>query len=116
MATSSSIHDLKTLILSFHPAIVIETVEENRARSVLTAAAKNLDIAFFEWSLTRGLVMPPSSQAIHGTADPFKLLRHIEGLTVEGVFLLKDFARHLEDAFARGPKSRSFDGIIRCAR
>ncbi len=33
MTTGSSIHDLKTLILSFHPLIVMETVEEERARS-----------------------------------------------------------------------------------
>lgn len=97
MGTSSSVHDLKTLILSFHPVIVIETVEEERVRTIVAAATKNLRLAFFEWSVTRGLVMPPNTQAIHGTTDPFKLLRHIEGLSVEGVFLLKDFARHLDN-------------------
>ena len=27
---STSIHDIKTLVLSFHPVVVIETVEEDR--------------------------------------------------------------------------------------
>ena len=31
MTTGSAVHDLKTLILSFHPVIAIETVEEDRA-------------------------------------------------------------------------------------
>ncbi len=54
-------------------------------------------MGFLEWSLTRGLVMPPTRQAIHATNTPFKLLQHVEGLTVEAVYLLKDFAPHLDD-------------------
>jgi SpoVK/Ycf46/Vps4 family AAA+-type ATPase len=34
---------------------------------------------------------------IYETRDPAKVLGHMEGLTVEGVFILKDFHRHLED-------------------
>ncbi|MFQ5457203.1 MAG: AAA family ATPase [Myxococcota bacterium] len=102
MATTSSIHDLKTLILSYHPVVTIETMEEDRARSLVRAAAKSLDLGFFEWSITRGLVMAPNPRAINATNDPFKLLRHIEGLTVEAVFLLKDLSVHLgEPAIAR---------------
>jgi hypothetical protein len=97
VGTSSSVHDLKTLILSFHPVIVVETVEEERVRTIVASAAKNLRLAFFEWSITHGLVMPPNNRAILGTNDPFTLLRHIEGLSVEGVFLLKDFAKHLDN-------------------
>jgi ATP-dependent 26S proteasome regulatory subunit len=34
---------------------------------------------------------------IYDTRDPAKVLAHMEGLTVEGAFILKDFHRHLED-------------------
>jgi len=34
---------------------------------------------------------------IYDTRDPAKVLGHMEGLTVEGAFILKDFHRHLED-------------------
>ncbi len=98
MGTSTSIHDLKSLIQSFHPVILVETVEEERARSLLTAAAASLGLAFFEWSVTRGLAKPPDGRGVHATSDPLKLLRHIETMTAEAVFLLKDLAPHLEDA------------------
>ena len=31
MGLATSVHELKTLVLSFHPIVVIETVEEERA-------------------------------------------------------------------------------------
>jgi len=53
----------------------------------------------FVWTLTRGLVQQPNPKdtANRNTCEPVKLLGHLRGLTVEGLFLLKDFARHLED-------------------
>ena len=97
MSLSTSIHDLKTLVLSYHPVIVIETVEEDRVRVLLRAVAEQVRAALFEWSLTRGLTRSGETTAIFQTADPYQLLRHLEGLSVYGIFMLKDFARHLED-------------------
>ncbi len=34
---------------------------------------------------------------LHNTADPIGLLGHLHGLTVEAIFLLKDFGAHLEE-------------------
>ena len=34
---------------------------------------------------------------VYDTRDPAKVLGHMEGLTIEGAFILKDFHRHLED-------------------
>ncbi len=98
MIQSTSVHDLKTLILSFHPVIVIETVEEERVQSLLAAVADQVMQPLFEWSVTRGLKRASDHALIGQTADPLALLRHISGLTVTGIFLLKDFAKHLEDA------------------
>ena len=99
MSPSTATHDLKTLMLSFHPVIVVETVEEERIRSLLQMVVQELGMPLFEWSVVQGLVRPPEKSLIGvGTADPLGLLRHIATLTVQAVYLLKDFARHLEDA------------------
>ena len=97
MSASSTVHDIKTLVQSFHPVIVIETSEEARVISLLRAVAEQASATFFEWSLTRGLVRPPESSPVVGTMDPFVMLRHLEALTVRGLFLLKDFSPHLDD-------------------
>lgn len=63
------IHDLKTLILSFHPIVVIETVEEQRANEIIARAAEDLSFPCLEWSTTRGLSIA-RGEAIQGTATP----------------------------------------------
>src|SRR5439155_15524511 len=90
MSLPTSVHDLKTLILSFHPVIVMETVEEDRVLDLLSAVARDVKVALFEWSVTRGLTRAAEDKHILNTNDPFKLLQHLERLTVMGIFLLKD--------------------------
>src|SRR5438045_7171251 len=42
---------------------------------------------------------PESSQAaIYNTADPVQALANMESMTLEAVFILKDFHRHLDNA------------------
>ncbi|MCP3987410.1 MAG: AAA family ATPase [bacterium] len=97
MALQTSIHDIKTLILSFHPAIAIDTVEEERVESLVDAVAGEVGLPIFEWTLTRGLVRKPDGQPNRSTCGAIEVLGHIQSLRLEAVFLLKDFARHLED-------------------
>ncbi|MEM9137348.1 MAG: AAA family ATPase, partial [Cyanobacteria bacterium P01_F01_bin.42] len=56
MTLAISIRDIQTLILSFHPIITIETVEEERVEALLKAATQEMSLPMFEWSLSRGLV------------------------------------------------------------
>ena len=91
----STIHDLKTLILSFHPVVAIETVEEDRVVSLVDAVAAELRLPVFAWSITQGLVRRPGSHPIHGTTAPDGLLRHLADLTINGVFHLMDLGNHL---------------------
>lgn len=97
MTTGSSVHDLKTLVLSFHPVVAIETVEEDRAADLVRRVAAELRLPVFDWSVTQGLVKLPGTQSMHGTAEPLGVVRHIENLTVKAVFHLKDFAQHLSN-------------------
>ncbi|MBF2097705.1 MAG: AAA family ATPase [Gloeomargaritaceae cyanobacterium C42_A2020_066] len=91
--------DLKTLILSFHPLIVMETVEEDRVQTLLQAVATSIPIALFEWSVTRGLIRSPCTvgRALHGTNEPLTALQNMAEYTVEGIFWLQDFAHHLQE-------------------
>ncbi|MFP5378319.1 MAG: AAA family ATPase [Vicinamibacteria bacterium] len=93
---STSLHDIKTLVRSMHAIVAIETVEEERLDALLVAAAADLDLPLFTWSLTTGLARHgATTPPIHGTADPLVLLRHLRSLTVRGIFHLKDFGPHL---------------------
>ena len=98
---------LKVLINSSTPIVVMETVEEVRAVSMVRGACAELNLAVFEWSVADGLVRsgtnapaipaaalqmrinavrhaadahaPESSQAaIYNTLDPVQALANLE--------------------------------------
>jgi len=99
MPAATSVHDLRTLIRSAHPLIVIETVEEERVFALVQSVAAQERMPLFEWSITRGLTRCDDSQTINTlTAAPSALLQHLNGLTVEAISWLKDLTPHLQDA------------------
>lgn len=115
MPLSVSVRDIQTLVQAFHPIIVIETVEEERVLELLQAATKDLTMRLFEWSIASGLskvedsfdapwknqYAPPGTQnlpALENTTEPSEVLKHISGLNIQGIFWLKDFGKHLDEA------------------
>jgi len=101
VALASTLHELVTLVESYHPLVVIETVEEERARRLVAAAARSLGFSFYEWSIVRGLRLgterDAGGHAIGTTAEPAGALGHIRALDRVGLYLLKDFGPHLDD-------------------
>jgi hypothetical protein len=131
---------LKVLINSSTPIVVIETVEEVQAVSLVRSACSELNLAVYEWTIADGLVrsgsgtpvsvqayaarapgaMPQSNgesdrlahaiptalggdaaaagkgPAVYNSTDPVQALANMEAMTVEAVFVLKDFHRHLD--------------------
>jgi len=116
---------LKILINSSTPIVVMETVEETRAVGLVRGACADLNMTVFEWSIADGLVRsgsnvpaigaadlqmrinasrhpanpgaPESSKsAIYNTQDPVQALANLETMTLEAVFILKDFHRHMD--------------------
>ena len=115
---------LKILINSSTPIVVMETVEEVRALSLVRTACSDLGLAVFEWSVADGLVRSGSgaaaspavvqshldkttlaeagskatgyNKAMYNTADPVQALANLETMTIEAVFVLKDFHRHMD--------------------
>ncbi|MFW6358583.1 MAG: AAA family ATPase [Chroococcales cyanobacterium] len=98
MTVSTSIHDIKTLILSFHPVIAIETVEEERVESLLEAVASQLRLPLYQWTITGGLVKFTNTPVLHGTTKPEVLLENLKKFKIEGIFLLKDFDDYLKNS------------------
>jgi ATPase family associated with various cellular activities (AAA) len=152
---------LKVLINSSTPIVVMETVEEMRAVSLVRTACSELSLALFEWTIADGLVrtgsgaaasqtgFQPMAQpivqarpdyrlgaiaqgnseadrlaravlssigsdagaapkaamsnaagyntAMYNTADPVQALANLETMTIEAVFVLKDFHRHMDN-------------------
>lgn len=116
---------LKILINSSTPIVVMKTVEEMRAVDLVRSACAELSMSVFEWSIADGLVrsgsnapaMPAadlqmrinaarhaadpnasesSKAAIYNTTDPVQALANMETMTLEAVFILKDFHRHMD--------------------
>ena len=64
MALSTTVHDLRTLIRSSHPPVVIETVEEERVPALLQSVIAQERMPLFEWSATRRLTCAEIEQAV----------------------------------------------------
>ena len=94
MSHRQSVHDLKSLVRSFHSLIAVETVEEERVRAIAAEVAADLDLPFFEWSVTTGF-RRGHGLAIGNTREALAVLEHIEEMTGDAMYLLKDLAPHL---------------------
>ncbi len=94
MSHRQSVHDLKGLIRSFHSLIVVETVEEERVREIVREVATDLTLSMFEWSVTTGF-RRGHGLTIGNTFDALDVLRHIDDLKADAIYLLKDLAPHL---------------------
>lgn len=109
MSLTTSVHEIQVLIHSSHPLLVMETVEEERVRNMLGTVAAKSSLRFFEWSVTTGLVEPASGNDFQRiTADPAGLLQHLGSIQIDAIFLLKDFAKHLDSV----PHCRRFREIL----
>jgi hypothetical protein len=116
----SPLDRLKVLFNSSTPIVVMETVEEVHALTLVRAACSDLDLALFEWTIADGLVRSGSGVAVqhpvtratpsgatdaagaprtamYNTADPVQALANLETTTLEAVFVLKDFHRHMDN-------------------
>jgi len=82
MSSRTTLHDLKSLVCSFHSLVVIDTVEEERVSSMLVSIARELRLPLFEWSVIHGLSRFPEETAIHGTSEPLGLLGHLESVDI----------------------------------
>ena len=97
MSHRQSVHDLKGLVRSFHSLIAVETVEEERVKAIVAEVAADLNQPLFEWSVTTGF-RRGYGLTVGNTHDAIAVLKHIEEMTGDAIYLLKDLGPHLGKA------------------
>ena len=95
-AIGSKRDELRLLINSRNPIIIVETAEEERLVHLLTAIAVELCVPLYAWSVTTGLARIEGAP-IYGTAEPEQALANIAEIRGDAIFLLKDFARYCDN-------------------
>lgn len=101
MSGAATVHDIKSLVRSFHSLLAIETVEEERVTRLLHEAAGDLGLPLFEWSITQGLHRVTGGAPIYETTDALAALRHVASTTIGAIWHFKDFGPHVENASVR---------------
>ena len=84
------------LINSRNPIITVETSEEQRFLEMLAAAAQELNVPLYVWSVTEGLGKAGGA-ALYNSDQPEQALANIATIQGDAIFLLKDFARYCDN-------------------
>jgi len=97
--------ELNLLIKSKYPVICLETVDEIYTIRQLRAIAEQLNLDFYQWSITDGFRRGDKDGSYYQTKEPVKMLRMVQSLLKPredeeirpGLFVLKDFEKYIED-------------------
>lgn len=95
-------HDLKLILRSRTPLIVVETRDESRMiemfQSLAISSAADAYLPLFRWTVTDGLQrldIDLEPQAMN--SDPTDVLKHIRAVTKAGIYVLLDFHPFIND-------------------
>jgi len=97
MRSKDCLQDIELLLRSRYGLIVLETMEEERARPLLEHLADRLDLPFFSWSRSRGLRRSGQSGPVYGTERPETALAHMESAGYPALYFLPGLEAELED-------------------
>ena len=98
------IKELTLLIRSRYSLICLETVDEERAESLLKHLADYMHLPFFIWSINHGLQRADLAKTIYGTSDPKVALDHIEISKFPAVYHLQGLGPFLDEDRVLGAK------------
>ncbi|MDR3676254.1 MAG: AAA family ATPase [Acidobacteriota bacterium] len=87
--------EIALLVDSAYPIIYLETWEEARASAILTGVAEDVGVPYFEWAVTTGLARSGGAP-IYNTQEPAQALAAVSAITGDGLFLLKDFHKYMD--------------------
>lgn len=95
------LNDLKVLIKSKTPIVVIETHDEAQVLKLFTKLVVEFPSQLYKWAVTEGLqridIQDMRPQAFN--KEPLEALRHIRGGSKSGIYLFMDFHPYIEDPF-----------------
>ena len=85
-------HDLKILLRSHLPLLVVETHEEQRVVELFASLAPSLGLPLFRWTVSIGLQrLDIDYEPQKNNADPRELFSQIKSTHSPGIYLLFDF-------------------------
>ncbi len=93
----SIIHNLRSLVLSNHPLIVVESVEEERVEDLLKVLCDREVWTLFDWSLSSGLVNRSSGAQLTQGNQTLASFQRILDIDMPSLFLFRDLESQLED-------------------
>lgn len=95
----TELNDLRLLMASRYPIILIETWDEPRALSVLRRIALEQALPIFSWTITDGLRREEfiDAPAQKNNADPIAMLGQVRGTKEAGIYALCDIHPFLKD-------------------
>src|SRR5262249_29821403 len=91
-----SLADLKALLASRYPLLLVSEQDEQRFMGLLRTASAELQLAVWVWSATHGL-MRDGMQPQYGTAEPGTALEFVGQITAPSVFAFLDPGALLRD-------------------
>ncbi len=96
---ATDLENLKALLRSSWPIIVIETHEEARVMAMFDRMVSTSQHPLYQWSITEGLRRLESKAPVAGgkTSEPSDALAGIKSLTKAGHFIMLDLHAHLEE-------------------
>ena len=83
--------ELKLLIRARYGLIWLDTIEEERAESLLKHLADDMGLPYFRWTVDVGLRRIDQDQAVFGTKSAKTALLHIETAALPAIYHLQSF-------------------------
>ena len=90
-----SVHDVELLLRSHYGALLLDTGEEDRAESLVGAAAARMALPLFVWRRATGLRRAGEAGVIYGTQDPRTALDHAIASDLPALYLFHGLAPDL---------------------
>lgn len=97
MNPSDSLRDLEMLVRSRYGVIRLETIEEDRAKSLLTHLADKMGLPLFVWTVSRGLRRRGQETSIFNTGELPQALAHITAAQLPAIYLFIGLSQELAD-------------------
>ena len=110
MANKDILHDLDVLIRSRYSLIFLDSKEENRAQALLKLLADHMNIPYFTWSLSKGLVREDldSGAPVYNSQDIMIALGHIESSLFPAIYHFINIEKQLKDENVSEKRLKSF--------
>ena len=109
MSKEAFLKEVALFIRSHYGLICLDTIEEERAESLLRYLADEMNLPFFTWSASKGLARADFDGPVYQTTSLSTALDHIDSSDFAGLYYFKGINRFLDDPMA----SEKFSALVK---